>query len=212
MQGLTLLLLLGIVASTMFGFAPVFAQEAPSEGEMTDEEMTDEEMADEEVTDEEVADEEVMDETMDDTMEETDETMEDTMEEEMLTTATPVASPLQQLKSGTDPHEIQCGDGMKLVFKASNFRPSCIKESSYDILSQRGWVSAHDPSHEELAGMVESIPKDEVMEETPEETEEEIELEEEVEVEESASSGNGTEPTPQNYTIELSESMEMGAN
>lgn len=211
MQGLTLLLLLGIVASTMFGFAPVFAQEAPSEGEMTDEEMTDEEMADEEVTDEEVADEEVMDETMDDTMEETDETMEDTMEEEMLTTA-PIASPLQQLKSGTDPHEIQCGDGMKLVFKASNFRPSCIKESSYDILSQRGWVSAHDPSHEELAGMVESIPKDEVMEETPEETEEEIELEEEVEVEESASSGNGTEPTPQNYTIELSESMEMGAN
>jgi hypothetical protein len=211
MQGLTLLLLLGIVASTMFGFAPVFAQEAEesSEDTMTDEEMTDEEMADEEVTDEEVADEEVMDETMDGTMEET---MEDTMEEEMLTTAAPVASPLQQLKSGTDPHEIQCGEGMKLVFKASNFRPSCIKESSYDILSQRGWVSAHDPSHEELAGMVESIPKDEVMEETPEETEEEIELEEEVEVEESASSGNGTEPTPQNHTIELSESMEMGAN
>ena len=193
MQGLTLLLLLGIVASTMFGFAPVFAQEAPSEDEMSDEE---------------IIDEEVMDDTMDDTMEETDETMDDAMEEEMLTTMALIASPLQQLKSGTDPHEIQCGEGMKLVFKASNFRPSCIKESSYDVLSQRGWVSAHEPSHEELAGMMESMPKDEVMEENPGE----IELEEKVEVEESASSGNGTEPTPQNHTIELSESMEMGAN
>jgi len=192
MQGLTLLLLLGIVASTMFGFAPVFAQEAPSEDEMPDEE---------------IMDEEVMDDTMDDTMEETDETMDDAMEEEMLTTMALIASPLQ-LKSGTDPHEIQCGEGMKLVFKASNFRPSCIKESSYDVLSQRGWVSAHEPSHEELAGMMESMPKDEVMEENPGE----IELEEKVEVEESASSGNGTEPTPQNHTIELSESMEMGAN
>jgi hypothetical protein len=116
--------------------------------------------------------------------------MEDEMEDAMeATMMEEIASPLQQLKSGTDPHEIQCGDGMQLVFKASNFRPACIKESSHDILVQRGWVSDHDPSHEELAEMVESIPKDEVMEE---ETEGEIELEEEIEVE--------------------GESMEMGAN
>ena len=200
MQNLALLLLLGVVASTMFGFSPVFAQESteePSEGEMTDEEIVDEEVADEEITDEQVME---------------DDMTEDDVSEEMMTTSMEsIASPLQQLKSGTDPHEIQCGEGMKLVFKASNFRPACIKESSHDVLLQRGWVSAHDPSHEDLMGMMDSIPK-ETMEETPEETEGEIELEEEVEVEESTASGNGTEPTPQSYTIELAESMEMGAN
>lgn len=200
MQNLALLLLLGVVASTMFGFSPVFAQEStqePSEDEMTDEEIVDEEVADEEITDEQVME---------------DDMTEDDVSEEMMTTSMEsIASPLQQLKSGTDPHEIQCGEGMKLVFKASNFRPACIKESSHDVLLQRGWVSAHDPSHEDLMGMMDSIPK-ETMEDTPEETEGEIELEEEVEVEENAASGNGTEPTPQSYTIELAESMEMGAN
>ncbi len=200
MQNLALLLLLGVVASTMFGFSPVFAQESieePSEDEMTDEEIVDEEVADEEITDEQVMEDDI--------------TEDDVSEETMTTSMESIASPLQQLKSGTDPHEIQCGEGMKLVFKASNFRPACIKESSHDVLLQRGWVSAHDPSHEDLMGMMDSIPK-ETMEETPEETEGEIELEEEVEVEESAASGNGTEPTPQSYTIELAESMEMGAN
>jgi hypothetical protein len=205
MQTLALLLLLGVVASTMFGFAPsVLAQEAPVT------EPTEEEAADEETTEEESVEE--TDEAMEDTMEEMpeDEVMEDEMEDAMeATMMEEIASPLQQLKSGTDPHEIQCGDGMQLVFKASNFRPACIKESSHDVLVQRGWVSDHDPSHEELAGMVESIPKDEVMEE---ETEGEIELEEEIEVEGDSTPTNGTEATPQNYTIELAESMEMGAN
>jgi hypothetical protein len=223
MQSLALLLLLGVVASTMFGFAPsVLAQETPDEEvvEETDETMDDGSMED----------------TMEDTMEEMpDETMEDTAEEEMTDDAMEddsemeteeLASPLQQLKSGVDPHEIQCGDGLQLVFKASNFRPMCIKESSHSVLLQRGWVSDHDPSHEDLMGMLEGIPKDEVMEETMEETDETMEetdetmeetdgeviLEEEVEVEEDATSGNGTEPTPQSYTIELAESMEMGAN
>jgi hypothetical protein len=164
--------------------------------------MTDEEIVDEEVADEEITDEQVMEDDMTD---------DDASEEMMTTSMESIASPLQQLKSGTDPHEIQCGEGMKLVFKASNFRPSCIKESSHDVLLQRGWVSAHDPSHEDLMGMMESIPK-ETMEETPEETEGEIELKEQVEVEENAVSGNGTEPTPQSYKIELAESMEMGSN
>jgi len=200
MHNLALLLLLGVVASTMFGFSPVFAQEStekPSEDEMTDEEIVDEEVADEEITDEQVMEDDMTDD--------------DASEEMMTTSMESIASPLQQLKSGTDPHEIQCGEGMKLVFKASNFRPSCIKESSHDVLLQRGWVSAHDPSHEDLMGMMESIPK-ETMEETPEETEGEIELKEQVEVEENAVSGNGTEPTPQSYKIELAESMEMGSN
>jgi hypothetical protein len=191
MQTLALLLLLGVVASTMFGFAPsVLAQEAPAE-ESTEEETV------EETTEEE-------------SMEDTEDAMEDTMEATMMEE---IASPLQQLKSGTDPHEIQCGDGMQLVFKASNFRPACIKDSSHDVLVQRGWVSAHEPTHEELTGMMESIPKDEVMEEeTGEETDDELELEEEIEVEGDSTPTNGTEPTPQSHTIELSESMEMGAN
>lgn len=220
MQSLALLLLLGVVASTMFGFAPsVLAQEAPDEEvvEETDETMDDGSMED--------TMEEMPDETMEDTAEEemTDEVMEDgseemtddTMEDDSMETVEEVASPLQQLKSGVDPHEIQCGDGLQLVFKASNFRPMCIKESSHAVLLQRGWASEHDPSHEDLMGMLEGIPKDEVMEETDEtmdETDDEVILEEEVEVEEDTTSGNGTEPTPQSYTIELAESMEMGAN
>jgi hypothetical protein len=202
MQTLALLLLLGVVASTMFGFAPsVLAQDAPvEETEVTEEETTEEETVNEGTDD-------TMDDAMDDTMEEMpeDEVMDDTME----TTMMEVASPLQQLKSGTDPHEVQCGDGMKFVFKASNFRPSCIKESSYEVLLQRGWVSTHDPSHEDLMGMMEGIPSDEVMEE---ETEDDVTLEEEMEVEGETTSGNGTEPTPQSYKIELSEAMDMGAN
>ena len=198
MQNLAVLLLFGMVASMVFVFTPVLAQtpEQTPESEQTDEQLAaevDEGQAEEQTTEEDLADEETIQD---------EQTQEDTEE-----TATGyVESPLEQLKSGVDPHEIQCGDGLKLVFKASNFRPACLKESSYTVLLQRGWVSEHDPSHEELMGMMETIPKDEVMEENG------VELDEDVQVQEDATSGNGTEPTPQSHTIELSESMEMGAN
>lgn len=225
MQKLALLFLLAITASMMFSLnTVVFAQEStetPGDA-MTDEEIVDE-TTDEEVTDDEAMADDAMDDTTDEEMaddtmveETTDETMEDTMVEE----ETYVSTPLQQLMGGTDPHEIACGEGLQLVFKATNFRPACVKESSYQILLQRGWASSHDPTHEELMGMVESLPvqetedtTDETTDETADEpTNEEVNMEEEVNVEEDTSTGNGTEPTPQSYTIELAESMEMGAN
>ncbi len=229
MQKLALLFLLAITASMMFSLnAVVFAQEST---ETPDETMTDEEIVDETTDEEAMADEEMTDEAMDEPTDEeladdsmmeetTDETMEDTMVEE----ETVVSTPLQQLMSGTDPHEIACGEGLQLVFKATTFRPACVKESSYQILLQRGWASSHDPTHEELTAMVDSLPvqeaedttdetTDEMTDETTDETtNEEVNMEEEVNVEEDTSTGNGTEPTPQSYTIELAESMEMGAN
>ncbi len=202
MQNLALLLLLAITASTIFAFdGAVFAQESETpEAEITEEEIaegTEGEVMEDDAVGDDVTEEEVMEDEMETTM----------MEE--------VASPRQQLVSGTAPHEIQCADGMQLVFKASNFHPACVKESSYQVLLQRGWVSDHDPSHEELSELIAGLPvPKETTEETPdEETEdEEIVMEEDIEMEEDSTMGNGTEITPQSHTIELSESMEMGAN
>lgn len=205
MQNLALLLLLAITASTIFAFdAAVFAQEAESTGE----EITEEEVL------EETEGEMIEGEAVDETMEDGTEIMESEMETTMMEEEERIASPRQQLMSGTDPHEIQCADGMQLVFKATNFHPACVKESSYQVLLQRGWVSAHDPSHEELAGMIAELPiPEETTEETSdEETDEEIVIEEDMDIEEDSTTGNGTEVTPQSHTIELSESMEMGAN
>ncbi|MEW6042670.1 MAG: hypothetical protein AB1608_00190 [Thermoproteota archaeon] len=210
MQKFALLFLLLITASMSFVFGvPALAQESTEES--TGEEMIDEEMTDEEMTDEELADDTMM------AGEEPDEEMtdEELADDTMMEDAIAVDSPLKQLMAGTDPHEIQCKTGQQLVFKASNWRPVCINESSFDILLSRGWVSSHDPSHDDLMKMMEGIPQPEV-EEMPEETEEmpgdsSIEIEEEVAVEEETTPGNDTEVEPQSYTIELRESMEMGA-
>jgi hypothetical protein len=191
MQTLALLLLLAITASTIFAFDGVLAQNATS----SEEEITEEEIP------EESEDEAVQDENVEEDTEVVEDDMEATMTEK-------VASPRQQLMSGTDPHEIQCADGMKLVFKASNFHPACIKESSYQVLLQRGWASDHDPSHEDLAEMMKGMP----IKETDDTSNEEVEMDEKMNMEEESTMGNSTEVTPQSYTIELSEAMEMGAN
>lgn len=190
MQKFALFFLLMITASMPLVFqAHVLAQEST---QSTDEEMSDETMiegetpTDETMTDEDLADDAMMEDTMDDT----------------------VTSPLMQLMAGTDPHEIQCRTGQHLVFKASNWRPACINESSLDILLGRGWVSNHDPSHEDLMKMMEGIPKLEEKE-MPEDGS--VEIEEDVVVEEDTMPGNETEAEPQSHTVELSESMDMGA-
>lgn len=130
------------------------------------------------------------------------------IEAEVMEEKQPLESPLKQMAIGTEPHEIQCMDGQKLVFKASNWRPACINESSYSILLERGWVSSHDPSHEDLAKM-----KEDFMASQPKEVEEpqdEIEIEEDVVLEGETDAG-GNETESQNYTVELREDMEMGA-
>ncbi len=225
MQKLALLLLLAATASMIFSFDPtVLAQEAPEE------ETVEEETSEEEMMEDEMMEDTMEDEMMEDTME--DEMMEDTMEEEMMEV---VDSPLAQMVSGVEPHEIQCKTGQTLVFKASNWRPACVNESSLDVLSLRGWVANHDPTHDDLMKMhddymaehteVMEETEDEVMEETEdemmeetedemmEETEDEMELEEDLAVEEESSSDETDtegEVTQQSYNISLSESMEMG--
>lgn len=72
----------------------------------------------------------------------------------------------------------------------------------------RGWISSHDPSHEDLMKMMEGISK---LEEKEMPEDDSVEIEEDVVVEEETIPGNETEAEPQNYTIELRESMDMGA-
>ena len=135
-----------------------------------------------------------------------EEMMEDKMmEDEMMEKQ--VVSPLKQMVMGIDPHEIQCNAGQMLVFKSSNWRPACINESSFGILLERGWVSSHDPSHEDLKKMMEDY-----MMSHPEMTDDadEIEIEEDVMLEGETDTG-GNETETQSHTIELREDMEMGA-
>ncbi|MEM4250184.1 MAG: hypothetical protein QW395_07875, partial [Candidatus Nitrosotenuis sp.] len=172
MQKFALFFLLMITASTPFMFqAAVLAQEAT---EPTDEEMMDETMLEGKTPDETMTDEDLTDDV--------------------------ITSPLRQLMTGTDPHEIRCKTGQHLVFKASNWRPVCINESSLDILKSRGWVSNHDPSHDDLMKMMEGIPK---LEETEVPEDGSVEIEEDIVVEEETIPGNETEEEPQSYTIEL---------
>jgi len=57
-------------------------------------------------------------------------------------------SPLKQFSTGIDPHDVQCKDGLSLVFKNSNFYPACVKASSVQKLVERGWASEHVAEHE----------------------------------------------------------------
>jgi hypothetical protein len=158
-----------------------------------------------EMSEDEMMDEEVMDDTMtEETMMEDEVTAETTMDE-------PVASPLKQLAMGVDPHEIQCASGQILVFKSSNWRPACVSESSFDILLERGWISSHDPSHEDLDKMVNDYmaSQPEIIEEP--EGESAIEIEEDVTMEGETDIDGGNMTEPQSHTIELREDMEMGA-
>jgi YVTN family beta-propeller protein len=56
-------------------------------------------------------------------------------------------SPLKQSSSGLDPHNVKCNEGLELVFKNSNFQPSCVKPSSIQKLIERGWATDHTPKH-----------------------------------------------------------------
>ena len=57
-------------------------------------------------------------------------------------------SPLKQISSGIDPHNVMCKEGLELIFKKSNFYPACVKPSSIEKLIERGWASEHNPHHE----------------------------------------------------------------
>lgn len=184
MQALKLLLLLGIIASAMFALhTNAFAQTVRND---TSTDSTDSAATEDANTD--TASDGVLDKRMGGTMPDTKETYK---------------SPLQQLMAGTDPHQIQCGAGLKLVFKATNFHPACVKETTSQILLNRGWVSSHVPSSEEITDMISKLPKLDTKKD-------DVKMDEKMNMDEKAA-GNNTNTKPTNHKIDLSESMEMGA-
>ena len=65
----------------------------------------------------------------------------------IITKADEQKSPLKQFSSGTDPHEVECKNGLSLVFKNFNFNPACVKPSSIQKLIDWGWAAGHSPEH-----------------------------------------------------------------
>lgn len=50
-------------------------------------------------------------------------------------------SPVKQLDKGADPKDVTCKAGFVLVLKSSSKLPACVKESTANILLERGWAS-----------------------------------------------------------------------
>jgi plastocyanin len=75
------------------------------------------------------------------TMSNDDKTMKDNMAEHM-------SSPRKQVKMGVDVHKVQCKSGHELVFKSTNWSPTCVKSTSVEKLIKIGWASNHIPEHE----------------------------------------------------------------
>lgn len=61
-----------------------------------------------------------------------------------------IESPRKQMKMGVDAHKIQCKPGHELVFKSTNWAPSCVKSSSVSKLVEIGWASNHMPSEHKM--------------------------------------------------------------
>ena len=48
-------------------------------------------------------------------------------------------SPKFQMRQGITVNQIDCNEGLQLMFKASDGSPACVKESNMEKLIQRGW-------------------------------------------------------------------------
>jgi hypothetical protein len=183
-------------------------------GDVTSEEMSEEISTADETMTEETTDEATSEETTDETMTEetTDDSSDGMAETTMLETHTD--SPLKQMSMGIDVHQIQCSPGHKLVFKATNWNPACVKESSFQTLLAWGWIANHDPSDEDLTKMLADHMAKYPTEQETETEDNEAQMEENMDVDDDTSSTNGTDtdaPEPQSHTINLTESMDMGA-
>ena len=51
-----------------------------------------------------------------------------------------VLPPKQQMQWSVEPQEIKCSEGLELIFKSSNGKPTCFTPSSASKLVQRGWA------------------------------------------------------------------------
>ena len=47
--------------------------------------------------------------------------------------------PLEQVKAGVAPKDVQCKSGFTLIFKAEDGSPACVDSTVAQILAQRGW-------------------------------------------------------------------------
>ncbi|WP_428323967.1 virginiamycin B lyase family protein [Nitrosopumilus sp.] len=48
--------------------------------------------------------------------------------------------PLKQIQNGAEPTSVTCTEGLELVLKFSNGNPACIRPSSVEKLTERGWA------------------------------------------------------------------------
>lgn len=51
-----------------------------------------------------------------------------------------VLSPLKQIESGIPPNEINCKEGLELIFKSYDSSPICITPETKEVLIERGWA------------------------------------------------------------------------
>ncbi|SHO45641.1 exported hypothetical protein [Nitrosotalea sinensis] len=54
-------------------------------------------------------------------------------------TAATIMPPLEQVKAGTSPKDVQCKQGFSLIIKLDDGSPACVKPDVLQILTQRGW-------------------------------------------------------------------------
>lgn len=54
------------------------------------------------------------------------------------------APPLQQLRDGVDPRDVECRGGMELVVRPPS-DPACVRQSSVGTMEERGWVHVQRP-------------------------------------------------------------------
>ena len=55
-------------------------------------------------------------------------------------------TPKQQMKVGILPSEVECKEGLELIFKATDGSPACVKPRTAEILFERGWASVSSPT------------------------------------------------------------------
>jgi len=55
-----------------------------------------------------------------------------------------IISPRKQIEHGVPALGILCNDGFKLILKASNGLPACVKPDSIEKLVERGWAESQE--------------------------------------------------------------------
>lgn len=64
---------------------------------------------------------------------------------EFFDTSLKVPPPGVQIKNGVEPADISCNEDLFLIFKASDYSPACVKQSTAQKLLERGWTKLGNP-------------------------------------------------------------------